>query len=179
MIFSAEYRRRATILNSLYLLVSITGPVSRLRLRPPRSPRLPRSFRPASRVFRNRDSLYRHYPRVPRRAVDGGTIGGLKNPRSLFRDHVLLRLHRFRLHLLAGALRWFQINLFLLGIGGANFAIYTLWLPEQYRTECRASAFGFATSVGDSRDRHYVPDTARALPTSAASGRPVALTSIV
>jgi MFS family permease len=36
--------------------------------------------------------------------------------------------------------------LFFLGLGGANFAIYTLWLPEQYPTECRASAFAFATS---------------------------------
>ena len=34
------------------------------------------------------------------------------------------------------------------GSGGANFAVYTLWLPEQYRTACRASAFAFATSVG-------------------------------
>jgi MFS family permease len=46
------------------------------------------------------------------------------------------------------ALRWFIACLFLLGVGGANFAIYTLWLPEQYRTECRASAFAFATSFG-------------------------------
>jgi MFS family permease len=38
--------------------------------------------------------------------------------------------------------------LFFLGVGGANFAVYTLWLPEQYRTECRASAFAFATSAG-------------------------------
>ena len=38
--------------------------------------------------------------------------------------------------------------LFFLGVGGANFAMYTLWLPEQYSTECRASAFAFATSVG-------------------------------
>jgi MFS family permease len=38
--------------------------------------------------------------------------------------------------------------LFFLGLGGANFAVYTLWLPEQYRTECRASAFAFATSAG-------------------------------
>ncbi len=38
--------------------------------------------------------------------------------------------------------------LFFLGLGGANFAVYTLWLPEQYRTECRASAFAFATSSG-------------------------------
>ena len=38
--------------------------------------------------------------------------------------------------------------LFFLGFGGANFAMYTLWLPEQYSTDCRASAFAFATSVG-------------------------------
>jgi nitrate/nitrite transporter NarK len=38
--------------------------------------------------------------------------------------------------------------LFFLGVGGANFAMYTLWVPEQYRTECRASAFAFSTSVG-------------------------------
>jgi hypothetical protein len=25
--------------------------------------------------------------------------------------------------------------------------MYTLWLPEQYPTECRASAFAFATSI--------------------------------
>jgi MFS family permease len=48
----------------------------------------------------------------------------------------------------AHALAWFLVCLFCLGIGGANFAMYTLWLPEQYSTECRASAFAFATSVG-------------------------------
>lgn len=46
------------------------------------------------------------------------------------------------------ALPWFFVCLFFLGIGGANFAVYTLWLPEQYRTECRGSAFAFATSFG-------------------------------
>jgi len=46
------------------------------------------------------------------------------------------------------ALGWFMAALVVLGFGGANFAMYSLWLPEQYRTECRASAFGFATSAG-------------------------------
>jgi MFS family permease len=46
------------------------------------------------------------------------------------------------------SLAWFIVCLFFLGIGGANFAVYTLWLPEQYRTECRGSAFAFATSFG-------------------------------
>ena len=49
---------------------------------------------------------------------------------------------------LPNALPWFMSCLFLLGVGGANFSVYTLWLPEQYRTECRGSAFAFATSFG-------------------------------
>ena len=51
-------------------------------------------------------------------------------------------------YLSAGALFWFLACLFFLGLGGANFAMYTLWLPEQYPTQCRASAFAFATSAG-------------------------------
>ncbi len=46
------------------------------------------------------------------------------------------------------ALPRFFAMVFLLGLGGANFAMYTLWLPEQYGTECRASAIAFVSSVG-------------------------------
>jgi MFS family permease len=46
----------------------------------------------------------------------------------------------------AAGLPWFFVCLFFLGLGGTNFAVYTLWLPEQYPTECRASAFAFCTS---------------------------------
>jgi MFS family permease len=46
------------------------------------------------------------------------------------------------------AMFWFMVCLFFLGVGGGNFAMYTLWLPEQYPTECRGSAFAFTTSVG-------------------------------
>ncbi|HTA52473.1 MAG TPA: MFS transporter [Candidatus Acidoferrum sp.] len=46
------------------------------------------------------------------------------------------------------AMTWFFVGMFFLGVGGANFAMYTLWLPEQYPTTCRGSAFAFATSVG-------------------------------
>ena len=52
----------------------------------------------------------------------------------------------FYLH--AHALPWFFVCLAFIGFGGANFAVYTFWLPEQYRTECRASAFALATSLG-------------------------------
>jgi MFS family permease len=76
------------------------------------------------------------------------------------------------------ALPWFFVCLFFLGLGGANFAVYTLWLPEQYPTECRASAFAFSTSFArfggagitflvGSGVRHY-----------GSLGTPVALTSI-
>jgi MFS family permease len=77
-----------------------------------------------------------------------------------------------------GALTLFFVCLFFLGFGGANFAVYTLWLPEQYPTECRASAFAFSTSFArfggagvtflvGSGVRHY-----------GSLGKPVALTSI-
>src|ERR1700733_1649694 len=76
------------------------------------------------------------------------------------------------------ALPWFFVCLFFLGFGGANFAVYTLWLPEQYPTECRASGFAFSTSFArfggagitflvGSGVRHY-----------GSLGMPVALTSI-
>jgi MFS family permease len=51
-------------------------------------------------------------------------------------------------YLSTSALMWFYVCIFALGFGGANFAMYTLWLPEQYPTDCRASAIGFISSVG-------------------------------
>jgi MFS family permease len=38
--------------------------------------------------------------------------------------------------------------LLLLGFCGGNFAMYNLWLPEQYPTVIRATAFAFVTSIG-------------------------------
>ena len=48
----------------------------------------------------------------------------------------------------AGALGWFLLSTFFLGIGGATFVVYSFWIPEQYSTECRVSAFAFTTNVG-------------------------------
>lgn len=42
----------------------------------------------------------------------------------------------------------FFVLIFFMGLGGANFANYTIWLPELYTTDCRASAIGFISSVG-------------------------------
>ena len=46
------------------------------------------------------------------------------------------------------ALSLFIASLFPLGFFGGNFAIYSLWLPEQYSTAVRATAFAFVTSFG-------------------------------
>ena len=46
------------------------------------------------------------------------------------------------------ALSPFFLLVFVLGLGGANFALYTLWLPEQYTTDCRGSAIAFVSSAG-------------------------------
>jgi len=47
-----------------------------------------------------------------------------------------------------GAQQLFMVLVFFMGLGGANFAVYTIWLPELYSTDCRASAIGFISSVG-------------------------------
>ena len=45
-------------------------------------------------------------------------------------------------------LKPFIIVLFFLGFFGGNFAMFSLWLPEQYGTSVRATAFAFTTSFG-------------------------------
>jgi MFS family permease len=47
-------------------------------------------------------------------------------------------------HGLAPFIAW----LFVLGFFGGNFALFSLWLPEQFETRVRATAFAFCTSFG-------------------------------
>lgn len=42
----------------------------------------------------------------------------------------------------------FIVLSFFVGFGGGNAAMYALWLPEQYPTSIRATAFAFSTSIG-------------------------------
>ena len=49
---------------------------------------------------------------------------------------------------LNNGLKPFIASLFFLGFFGGNFALFSLWLPEQYDTSVRATAFAFATSFG-------------------------------
>jgi hypothetical protein len=63
-------------------------------------------------------------------------------------------------------------------VGGANFAVYTLWLPEQYPTECRASAFAFATSVARFGGAGITFLVGAGIRYYGSLGMPVALTSL-
>jgi hypothetical protein len=78
----------------------------------------------------------------------------------------------------AGALMWFYPCIFLLGLGGANFALYTLWLPEQYTTDCRASAIAFISSVGRFVGVAMVFLVGSGIQTYGSLGVPVAITAI-
>ena len=49
---------------------------------------------------------------------------------------------------LPGGLMPFIALLFVLGFFGGNFTMFSLWLPEQFETRVRATAFAFCTSIG-------------------------------
>jgi MFS family permease len=75
------------------------------------------------------------------------------------------------------ALSTFFVLIFFLGIGGANFALYTLWLPEQYSTGCRASAIAFVSSVGRFVGVGMVFLVGAAIQSYGSLGVPVAMTA--
>ena len=77
------------------------------------------------------------------------------------------------------ALATFFVLIFFLGIGGANFAMYTLWLPEQYSTDCRASAIAFVSSVGRFVGVAMVFLVGAAIQSYGSLGVPVAVTATV
>ena len=153
-LFSPEYRRR-TLLNATYVLVSIVGLWAGS------------VYVPAAVTFlAATQGLSAQAPRLASYAtiiLSVGTILGcillpLIAERIGRRTTLAIYFGLMMVFIAAGfgyvfywktgALPAFMICLFFLGLGGANFAMYTLWLPEQYRTECRASAFAFSTSVG-------------------------------
>jgi predicted MFS family arabinose efflux permease len=154
-LFSETYARR-TVLNSLYLLVSIVGLWAGSVYVPTSVAELARraGYGAADAV---RLSSYGTM------VLSAGTILGciaLPPLAEALGRRVTLGLYftvmffsiaigfGYVFYLADAALPWFFAVLLFLGIGGANFAMYTLWLPEQYATACRASAFAFATSVG-------------------------------
>jgi MFS family permease len=154
-LFSRRYARR-TILNSAYLLVSIVGLWAGAVYVPASVTELAVS---AGRTRADGARLASYGTML----LSAGTILGcialpplaesLGRRLTLGVYFVVMFLSiaigfGYVFYLGTNALPWFMVCLFFLGVGGANFAMYTLWLPEQYATECRASAFAFATSVG-------------------------------
>jgi MFS family permease len=81
-------------------------------------------------------------------------------------------------YLPSNPMKEFFVCLFFLGLGGANFAMYTLWLPEQYPTECRGSAFAFATSAGRFLGAGFTFLVGAGVAHYHSIGTPVALTSL-
>lgn len=79
---------------------------------------------------------------------------------------------------LPSALVPFFILIVFLGLGGANFALYTLWLPEQYGTKSRASAISFVSSAGRFVGVGMVFLLASGIRSYGSLGVPVAITAV-
>lgn len=152
-LFSNAWRRR-TILNSLYMLVSICGLWAGTVYVPAAVTALAEAsgrIGPAAAQLASRAVMLVAFATIlgclamPWLAERLGRRGALALYFSLMLIFIAVTFG-WVFYLGPGALPWFFACLVFLGFGGANFAVYTLWLPEQYPTECRASAFAFATS---------------------------------
>ncbi|MGB9234942.1 MAG: MFS transporter [Terriglobales bacterium] len=152
-IFSPALRRR-TILNSLFMLASISGLWAGTVYVPAAITALAEaSGRSGLQVAQlaSRGVMLVSFATIlgclvmPWLAERTGRRGALAVFFALMTIFIALTFGKV-FYLGANALPWFFVCLFFLGLGGANFAVYTLWLPEQYPTGCRASAFAFATS---------------------------------
>ncbi len=68
--------------------------------------------------------------------------------------------------------------LFFLGFFGGNFTVFSLWLPEQYDTSVRVTAFAFTTSIGRFIAAGVNFGLGAMISRTGTLGKPVALTSI-
>jgi MFS family permease len=152
-LFSPELRRR-TILNSLFMLASISGLWAGTVYVPTAIRALAEApARSAAQVdqLASWGTMLVAFATIlgclmmPWLADKAGRRGALAFFFSLMMIFIAFTFGKV-FYLGGGALPWFFVCLFFLGIGGANFSVYTLWLPEQYPTVCRGSAFAFATS---------------------------------
>jgi MFS family permease len=153
-LFNRTWRRR-TILNSLFMLVSICGlwagtvyvPAAVTALAEASGRAGPQAAQLASyATMLVACATILGCLAMPTLAERLGRRGALALFFALMMVFIALTFGKV-FYLRANALPWFFVCLFFLGLGGANFAVYTLWLPEQYPTECRASAFAFSTSM--------------------------------
>jgi len=152
-LFSSRWRRR-TILNSLFMLASICGLWAGTVYVPAAVTTLSEAagrVGPQTAQLASWGTMLVSFATIlgclamPWLAERYGRRGSLALYFALMMIFIAVTFGKV-FYLGATALPWFFVCLFFLGLGGANFAVYTLWLPEQYPTECRASAFAFATS---------------------------------
>lgn len=152
-LFNSTLRRR-TILNSIFMLVSIAGlwagtvyvPAAVTALAEASGRVGPQAARMASyATMLVSIATILGCLAMPTLAERIGRRGALAFYFALMLVFIVVTFGKVY-YLGENALPWFFVCLFFLGVGGANFAVYTLWLPEQYPTECRASAFAFSTS---------------------------------
>jgi MFS family permease len=152
-LFSKMWRSR-TILNTLFMLASICGLWAGTVYVPAAVTALAEAggrVGPAAAQLASRAVMLVSFATIlgclamPWLAEKFGRRGALGFYFSLMLIFIAVTFGKI-FYLGSSALPWFFVCLFFLGFGGANFAVYTLWLPEQYPTECRASAFAFSTS---------------------------------
>jgi MFS family permease len=152
-LFSKPLRRR-TILNALFMLASICGLWAGTVYVPSAATTLAEAAGragPAAAQLASRATMLVAFATIlgcilmPWLAERVGRRGALAFYFALMLVFIALTFGKV-FYMGASALPRFFVCLFFLGLGGANFAVYTLWLPEQYPTECRASAFAFSTS---------------------------------
>ena len=184
-IFSARYLR-ATILNSTYVLASIAGLWAGSAYVPTAITELARN------AGRAADAAARLASWSGAILAIGTIIGAAISPFlaewlgrkaalgiffALMLAFIVLSFG-YVFYLGPGALEWFLVCTFFLGVGGASFAVYSFWVPEQYGTSCRASAFAFATCAGRFAGAGISFALAAGIRHYGTLGKPVALTAI-
>jgi MFS family permease len=183
-LFSKTLRRR-TILNSLYMLASICGLWAGTVYVPAAVTTLAEAagkIGPQAAQLASRAAMLVSFATIlgclamPWLAEPFGRRGALAFYFSLMLASIAVTFGKV-FYLGAAALPWFFACLFFLGFGGANFAVYTLWLPEQYPTECRASAFAFSTSLARFAGAGITFIVGAGIQRYGSLGIPVALTS--
>jgi MFS family permease len=184
-LFSNAWRRR-TILNSLFMLASICGLWAGTVYVPAAVTALAEAagrVGPPAAQLASRAMMLVAFATIlgclamPWLAEKFGRRGALGLYFALMAVFITLTFGKI-FYLGASALPWFFVCLFFLGFGGANFAVYTLWLPEQYPTECRASAFAFCTSFARFAGAGITFLVGTGVQHYGSLGIPVALTSI-
>jgi len=184
-LFSATLRRR-TILNTLYMLASISGLWAGTVYVPSAVTALAEAagrVGPQAAQLASTATMLVAFATIlgcltmPWLAEKLGRRGVLAFFFALMAIFIALTFGKV-FYLGAAALPWFFVCLFFLGFAGTNFAVYTLWLPEQYPTECRASAFAFSTSFARFAGAGITFLVGAGVQHYGSLGIPVALTSI-